>query len=29
VSQAMDAAITGAPLDADGERAARDRAWQP
>jgi hypothetical protein len=29
VSQAMDAAIAGAPLDADGERAARDRAWQP
>ena len=29
VSQAMDAAITGAPLDAHDERAARDRDWRP
>ena len=28
VLAAMDAAIVGAPLDAAGERAARDRGWK-
>lgn len=29
VLAAVDAAIAGAPLDAAGERAARDRGWKP
>jgi hypothetical protein len=29
VSQALDAAIAGEPLDANGERAARARGWRP
>lgn len=29
LSQAVDAAITGEPLDAKDERAARDRGWRP
>lgn len=29
ISQALDAAIAGEPLDANGERAARERGWRP